>query len=90
MADAVAAGKEQSSRADADAYVARMRGVICSDLRNGAKPPPVAPGGPTTTIPEACADLDSRPGPTTTTEPGESSPSTTTAGATGPADTTAP
>ena len=59
LRDALVEGKQQSSLADARAYIARMRAIICSDLRNGAVPPAPAPGAPTTTIPSACADLAS-------------------------------
>lgn len=83
MLDAVTKGKEQPSRGAADAYVAQLRSVICSDLRNGAKPPAAVPGAPPTTIPTECADLAEEPHTTTTTtEPGASAPTTTSAPAT--------
>lgn len=56
LRDAVVSGKQQSSRADADAYVARMRTVICTDLENGAKPATTVAGAPTSTLPSSCAD----------------------------------
>ncbi|HET8929459.1 MAG TPA: Stp1/IreP family PP2C-type Ser/Thr phosphatase, partial [Acidimicrobiales bacterium] len=74
LLDAVSAGKQQSTSSDAHAYVARMRSMICTELRNGAAPSPSRPGAPTTTIPSACRDLATAP--TTTSKP------TTTAGAT--------
>jgi protein phosphatase len=75
--DALAAGKQQSTLADAHAYVARMRSMICTQLRNGARTPQLEPGAPTTTIPTACRDLT--PTPTTTVKP-----TTTAAGTTEP------
>lgn len=70
MRDALESGKQQSSRADADAYIARMRTIICSDLRNGAVMPPSAPGAPTTTVPPACRDLAATAPAVSTTLPG--------------------
>lgn len=70
--DAVDAGKVLSTRAEADAYVAEMRQMICSNLTHGAKPEPGAPGGPTTTIPADCVVPTPGRGATTTTAPGSS------------------
>ena len=64
--DAVSKGKEVSSLAAAQDYLAQMRSQICSNLRNGAKLPPARPNAPTTTIPAVCADLAEKPSPTTT------------------------
>lgn len=67
LIDAVSDGKQQSTLSDAQAYVARMRQMICTELGNGAKPSPPRPGAPTTTIPTACRDLATAP--TTTLKP---------------------
>ena len=74
--DAVASGKQVSSLAAADAYLTNMRSLICSSLRNGAKPPTSQTGGPTTTIPEQCANVLKIPSPTTTVVPKTAVPTT--------------
>lgn len=82
--DDIAAGKQVDSIASAKTYLNQMRAIICSNLRNGARLAPPAPGAPTTTIPRACADLTMPPGKSTTTtstttSPPPSQPATTVA-----------
>ncbi len=77
--DAIASGKQVSSLAAADDYLANMRSLICSSLRNGAKPDASETGGPTTTIPEQCADALAPSSSSTTAAPTTVARSATTA-----------
>lgn len=53
--DALADGKQFAAIHGADEYLAEVRMMICSDLRNGATPPTLPPHAPPTTIPDSCA-----------------------------------
>ena len=81
LRDAVAAGRQQSSLADAEAYVKRMRSVICSDLRNGATPATTVAGATTSTLPTDCRDVVNTSTTTTTTKSSVPNASTTTTNA---------
>ncbi|MBS1846662.1 MAG: Stp1/IreP family PP2C-type Ser/Thr phosphatase [Actinobacteria bacterium] len=67
--DSLNTGRQQPSQAAADEYVDHIRSMICSDLRNGAKPSGRPATAPTTTLPPACGDLGT-PAATTSTVPG--------------------
>lgn len=70
LRDAIADGKQQSTLADAEAYLAHMRSMICSELANGAQQPPLGAGAPTTTLPQDCAD---KPAASSGSSPGSTS-----------------
>ena len=60
----------------ADDYLENMRSLICSNLRNGAKPAASEVGGPTTTIPEQCANVPAPSASSTTVAPTTAAPTT--------------
>ncbi len=81
--DAITKGKEVGSLPGADAYLEEMRTMICSNLRNGAKPPKAPASAPTTTIPASCAKefAVKKPSKSTTTTTSTKPPTTTVAAA---------